>query len=365
MNIDRSNYELWFIDWLDGNLDSLQTKELYGFLDVNPDLKEEFSDLSNIPLLSPEKQYPFKNTLKKSFEEISESQFEYLSAAYLEKDLSEIQKSEIEEIIAKDPEKKRIFEQINKTHLLPLNLTYKHKRQLLKPTPAQRIIRLTVIGLSIAAAITLIITTYLSVPHNLQDNKTNEAVLIIPGNNLKQKPADKINDKIDSPDNKHSETVKTKVKKAEVFSPDQTFASLADLADKIKEDSAVSSSNEPGVGKIKIAEFSGLSQSTGRYELASSFIYIPDEEADNGRSKIGKYIAKTFREKFLKEKTPPDSPLKAYEIAEAGVTGINKIFGWEMALDKKNDQNGNLKSVYFSSRILKFNAPVKKSEPLP
>ena len=87
-------------------------------------------------------------------------------------------------------------------------------------------------------------------------------------------------------------------------------------------------------------------------------------EAEDERSKVGRFIAKTFREKLLKEKTPPDSPLKGYEIAEAGVTGLNKLFGWEMALDKKNDQNGQLKSVYFSSKILKFNAPVKKSEPL-
>jgi hypothetical protein len=36
-----------------------------------------------------------------------------------------------------------------------------------------------------------------------------------------------------------------------------------------------------------------------------------------------------------------------------------------MALDEKKDANGELKSVYFSSRILKFTAPIKKSEPLP
>ena len=48
---------------------------------------------------------------------------------------------------------------------------------------------------------------------------------------------------------------------------------------------------------------------------------------------------------------------------KAGVTGLNKLFGWQMALDKKNDENGQPKSVYFSSKILKFNAPVKKREP--
>jgi len=35
-----------------------------------------------------------------------------------------------------------------------------------------------------------------------------------------------------------------------------------------------------------------------------------------------------------------------------------------MALDEKKNESGELSSVYFSSKILKFNAPVKKSEPL-
>jgi len=94
---------------------------------------------------------------------------------------------------------------------------------------------------------------------------------------------------------------------------------------------------------------------------SNTTIFVP--EAEDNRSDFGKFISKTFREKLLKDKTPPDSPIKGYEIAEAGVEGLNKLFGWEMALDKKNDQNGQLKSVYFSSKILKFNAPVKNSEP--
>ncbi|MGC1391224.1 MAG: hypothetical protein WA816_09315, partial [Bacteroidales bacterium] len=77
----------------------------------------------------------------------------------------------------------------------------------------------------------------------------------------------------------------------------------------------------------------------------------------------GKFIARTFREKILKEKTAKDSPLKIYEIAEAGVAGLDKLLGWQMALDEKKDSNGELRSVYFSSKILKFNAPIKKSEP--
>jgi hypothetical protein len=92
-----------------------------------------------------------------------------------------------------------------------------------------------------------------------------------------------------------------------------------------------------------------------------SRILVPEE--DDGRPRFGRLLAKAFRQKILKENTTKDSPLKAYEIAEAGVSGLNKLLGWEMALDERNDENGKLKSVYFSSKILKFNAPIKNSEP--
>ncbi len=48
MQIDRSNYEIWIIDWLDGNLNSSQVGQLNLFLDQNQDLREEFNDLTSV-----------------------------------------------------------------------------------------------------------------------------------------------------------------------------------------------------------------------------------------------------------------------------------------------------------------------------
>ena len=41
MNINRNNYELFFIDFYDGNLTDAQKHELDLFLAENPNLKEE------------------------------------------------------------------------------------------------------------------------------------------------------------------------------------------------------------------------------------------------------------------------------------------------------------------------------------
>ena len=164
MQIDRSNYEIWLIDWLDENLSDIQIEQLQLFLRDNPDLKEEFEELTTFRLNPSERSFTNKSRLQKSPSDLSETQFEYLSVAYLENDISADQQAEL-------------------------------------------------------------------------------------------------------------------------------------------------------------------------------------------------------KEKILKEKTAKDSPLKAYELAEAGVSGLNKLLDCEM--DEKKDANGVLKSVYFSSKIIKFNAPIKKSEPLP
>ena len=50
MQIDRSNYELWLIDWLDGNLDEVRIKQLQFFLNENPDLKTEAEKILPAPV---------------------------------------------------------------------------------------------------------------------------------------------------------------------------------------------------------------------------------------------------------------------------------------------------------------------------
>ena len=58
---------------------------------------------------------------------------------------------------------------------------------------------------------------------------------------------------------------------------------------------------------------------------------------------------------------PIDETQTRSDLAKAGITGLNKLLGWEMSLQKNTDESGDIKSYYFSSRLLKFKAPVKKS----
>ena len=79
------------------------------------------------------------------------------------------------------------------------------------------------------------------------------------------------------------------------------------------------------------------------------------------RSNVQLFLARLFHEKIMKDTNSGTRPVESYEIAQAGIKGLNKLFGWEIALQKNTDENGDIRSYNFSSRLLKFNAPVKKS----
>jgi hypothetical protein len=99
-------------------------------------------------------------------------------------------------------------------------------------------------------------------------------------------------------------------------------------------------------------------------EFAGTLIAMKTNETSSSEMQekpgFNEFIAKIFRNRIMKSKTGETGSIKAYEIADAGIIGLNKLLGWQMSLLKTRDDKGDLKSLYFSSKILKFNAPVKK-----
>jgi len=366
MKIDRSNYEMWLIDWIDGNLDESQVAVLLVFLSENPDIQEEFYEMSSFRVNAPDDSYNQKANLKKTPHDITEFQFEYLCVAWLEDDLSKLQKEEIKEITDHDAQKKRIFELIQKTRLMPGEILYPHKKSLLKRSIPPIIIRLSVLGLSAAAIIALVITFFFSSPRS-SNLKTEETAQVespkseIPTNREKNLPETVHNLKNLSV-NKVAGNISAKTGR-KILPYSGSAGNPIPLYDS---QSVLSDTSGILLTKVIVTYDTDLrmKMDAGTLIAHQAAVIIPNIDEDNS-SNLSKLIARTVREKILKKKTLNETPLKAYEIAEAGVAGLNKLFGWEMALDERKDENGRLKSVYFSSRILKFNTPVKNPEPLP
>ena len=72
----------------------------------------------------------------------------------------------------------------------------------------QKIIRMSVIGLSSAAAVALIIAIYITVPRNLQNNSNTEALVTMPAMNPELHSNENNTALIQSSGNTHNEVVK-------------------------------------------------------------------------------------------------------------------------------------------------------------
>lgn len=86
MKITRDNYEIYFIDYLDGTLSPELIAELKGFLLVNRDLEEQLQAVENSQLTVSSEQFPDKESLKK---DITHECPDYYAIATAENALSE------------------------------------------------------------------------------------------------------------------------------------------------------------------------------------------------------------------------------------------------------------------------------------
>lgn len=365
MKPDRSNYEIWLIDWLDGALDKSQTEELMVFLGENPDIRDEAESLSSSHLSVHKVHMPGKNEMKRSVKDLTLSQIELLAVAYLEKDLEAEQIEELNRSLEEEPGNRTLFETIQKIRLTPPELSYRNKKILKKLTSGERILRISTTAFSAAAAIALLIlsifylSAYVRVQHvitaenNIKEGPSPEPVILISPSlhdPLAESPAGK-------------ETVVIDAKRALIAEDIQIDVPFTAEENK---DPLLSAARETfplltgiSTGNLKVSVTSGIMNNS---LAATNNAYLTFEVNEDERSRLNRFLSRTFREKILNENISSDDPVKAFEIAQAGINGLNKLMGWEMALVETTDNEGEKRSVYFSSRLLKLNVPVRKEE---
>lgn len=120
MNINRDNYEQFFIDYYDQNLSKSQIEELFLFIEANADAKEEFFAFSPEMTLEPEKIiFDGKNQLKQIAEDttVTPDNFDKYCVAQLEGELNNYQKADFEKFISEKPEYSKEFDLYKQTIL--------------------------------------------------------------------------------------------------------------------------------------------------------------------------------------------------------------------------------------------------------
>jgi hypothetical protein len=185
MNINRNNYEIYFLNYLEGRLTTDETAGLLLFADENPDLKE-LIDGEGLIFLVPDEKISFfpKSALKKNIVSgienesvgsainhntsdvvritINEGNYEEFMIRYYENELEEVEKAELANFLKNSPTYIKEFETFRNTILKPeIAITYPHKSGLkgnlvLHPLP-KRIFAIV----SVAASVLLFSTLFL------------------------------------------------------------------------------------------------------------------------------------------------------------------------------------------------------------
>lgn len=130
MKITRNNYEVFFLDYLEGNLDEELVNDFIRFLQENPDLRQELQLLEPLEIIREEVTFPGKSSLYRS--ELGQNEtFDHQVIAWMEGDIPADEAAEFERWTEKHPEMKAELERYKKTFLEPdLSVTFEKKNNL-------------------------------------------------------------------------------------------------------------------------------------------------------------------------------------------------------------------------------------------
>lgn len=130
MKITRENYEPFFLDYLEGNLDKLLVDDFIEFLQQNPDLKEELQLFEAVTIPTDKLEFAAKDKLYRNEYDQPEI-FERTAIAWLEGDLDEQEAARFMEYIEKNPKSKSELKRFEATRLVPdLSVTFANKEKL-------------------------------------------------------------------------------------------------------------------------------------------------------------------------------------------------------------------------------------------
>jgi hypothetical protein len=157
--ISRSNYEIYFVDFFDNRLGEEAKRELFAFLEINPDLKAEFEEFENIST-KPQLNIVFRN--KESLKKNTPTLLNYKTwlVAELENDLSKEDISMLDEFIRKNPSIEEERMKMQEIKLTADKIVFANKKELRKPVVVPfRIVSVRTI--SIAAAVAIFVLGFL------------------------------------------------------------------------------------------------------------------------------------------------------------------------------------------------------------
>jgi len=348
MKITRDNYEPFFLDYLEGNLEENRIDEFLDFLETNPDLKEELQLFENVRLPEDHIVFSEKDRLYKSQDEAKAS-LEHKTIAYLEGDLDKEERKLFEAYLAGHPELQKDYQLFSKTKLVPdTGIIFQAKKKLYKKSGAVIFMNWA----ARAAAVIILLWGINSVINtSVQPGKENTVKVTAEVNSKPEPLEKKIEPEINilaskSPEKpkalKNSTTEKTKhSRKLNNTKPEEFQQAEASPAER---------------EIIILAQISPITTQLDQVPVEAHLAV----SRSNTEEKITDQRKTLFLEEYLAEKAKKVSSeglLSAQRIARAGLGLVAEISGERIGYSVKD---GKISSLDFESKLLAFSIPLEK-----
>ena len=407
MSITRKNYEVYFLDYLEGNLNPGLENEFRNFLDTNPDLAEELQDMENeagITLQSENATFLDKNLLKKNESDIHSDSFDNRAIAYIENDLQPSEKLQFEKEIITHPEAKSTYLLFKKTKLIPDTSIKFPNKSILKKVfliglPKHDVYRV----FSIAASIILVLSLYFIIDNNntvekrgrisqqtpvsISSEETPQDIANVPAEKeasnipskskeghtaLKEPPKSTepvLLSKKNSPEKKQK--VARKIENPQIDpkqkNEDDKKDTKHEIPDPIKSMKKVDPKKLDPDSKKKNAAKKRMVKPVQIHSqglLASNTYVKPVVEKDNNNQflSLKQLATRLFKKNVLKQKEEDinSDKLDFWEIADAGAKGLSKVTKKDIKVIRQYNTEGELIAYALESPLLSFEKNVKK-----
>ncbi len=344
MKINRNNYESYFIDYLEGNLDESLVDDFIEFLTSNPDLKEELSMFEPVSVEPGNIVFGKKELLFKEHFDL-ESEFNHAAVASFEGDLSDTEKAAFDKYMATHPEKQEELTLFSQTKLIPdENIVFSKKNRLYKKTLAKTI---TLWGSRVAAVLVLAISVFLFIQRNESKNTINQEVATV-----EEKQPEKTTSILPEENiHRQQNTQLAEVKPVTTAKAERQNTPAKNMAGKPTEIQGMENiATEPEIARHPEELFAMINprmafieQNQPDLELETMYITSPENPYEE-HLLVDRLIEKTGIEKFSLNK-----------IAKAGLNLVTSISKEKFTY--QTDEQGKVTEVNFDSRLLAFSIP--------
>jgi hypothetical protein len=373
MEINRNNYERYFLDFVEGALSAEEEDIVRRFLRFNPDLEDELDEFASIVLPPDEVHYPYRELLKKETggkTEIKRQDRELRAIAYLEKDLTPEQAASFELELTENRELARQVELLRKTFLSPAAITYPHSKSLKQ----RKIVKLTslrtILSLATAASVALFLILRIDRPGDgNQMAMVEEPVEVVAPASEPSAPQQESSLRTEvlgqQPEPRQVQTTNpAAVERRRQQSTSPTIKVIRDTNAPVPTSTITRDPSAVETGR-ESQRLAGITLKKADFRVAEApqqqieWIETGLPEINAGSLSVGQ-LARYQINRF-NEIAEQDEQL-LFSLATLGITEINKRAGTSMSLLASTNNEGAINGLEFRSRLLSVRTPVNREE---